>query len=165
MLLASCGGGEQTKPSPDTGTEGYTKPIEYAVDASGMFHTDLNDDNFSDISNLMVELLNDVLAGKLQAYDPLTEEPITLEEVRGKLFHTDTVFYEDPASGEMKAEAVTRDYGSRFYSVKFREQWRYDPDGTVIDRKVIAMAPRIPVYSSMGGELRGHTSLFWVKVD
>lgn len=168
FIITSCGKQEPSDANKDgtsSSNEGYTKEIEYAVDANGMFHTDLNDDDFSDISNLMVQLLNDVLAGKLQALDPMTEQPITLEEVRAKLFVTDTVYFENPETGLMEADATTRDFGSRFYSVKFRERWKYAPNGAIIERKVVAIAPRVPVYSSMGGDLRGHTSLFWVKVN
>jgi hypothetical protein len=168
FIITSCGKQGATDSANDgapSSNEGFTKEIEYAVDANGMFHTDLNDDDFSDISNLMVQLLNDVLAGKLQALDPITEKPMTLAEVRAKLFVTDTVYYENPETGLMEADATTRDYGSRFYSVKFRERWKYAPGGAIIERKVMAIAPRIPVYSSMGGDLRGHTSLFWVKVN
>ncbi|MCF8257122.1 MAG: hypothetical protein K9J06_06195 [Flavobacteriales bacterium] len=168
LAISSCtskDGDQLPSASDSTSHIGYTKVVEYAVDANGMFHTDLNDEDFTDISELMVNLLNDVLAGKLHALDPITEQPMTLQEVRAKLFFTDTVYYENTETGQMVAEAVTRDYGREFYSVKFREQWRYTPDGNIIDRKVLAIAPRIPVYSSMGGELRGHTSLFWVKVN
>lgn len=168
FALASCGNQDASDSENSTAAsnnEGFSKEIEYAVDANGMFHTDLNDDDFSDISNLMVQLLNDVLAGKLQALDPMTEQPMTLEEVRAKLFVTDTVYFENPETGLMEADATTRDFGSKFYSVKFRERWKYAPDGGIIERKVVAIAPRIPVYSSMGGDLRGHTSLFWVKVN
>lgn len=162
MLLSACQNQDEGIIS-EAPTSAFTKEIEYAVDAGGMFHKDLNDDNFSDVTALMVSLINDVLAGKLQAYDPITEQPLELTAIRAKLFATDTVYYEHPETGKFVAEARTRDYGKQFYSVKFREQWMYDPNGAIIERKLIALAPRIPVLSSEG-ELLGHTSLFWVKV-
>jgi hypothetical protein len=58
------------------------------------------------------------------------------------------------------------DHSTEFYSVKFREQWRYAPDGAIIDRKVLAVAPRRPVYQFTDGD-RSYgplLALFWIKV-
>jgi len=168
VLFAACGkGDDSTAPASSAAKDdltGFTKEFEYAIDATGMFHPDLTDEDFSDVSALMVNLLNDVLAGKLTALDPITEEPMALADVRAKVFFTDTVYYEDPNTGRTVSEPVSRDFGREFHSVKFREQWRYAPDGAVIERRVTAVAPRIPVYSSTSGEVRGYTSLFWVRV-
>jgi hypothetical protein len=162
LMISACGNKKEAE-NAEVPKADYTKVIEYAVDAGGMFHTDLEDDDFSDVTALMVNLLNDVLAGKLKAFDPITEQPLDLAAVRAKLFVTDTVYYEHPETGALTVEARTRDFGKQFYSVKFREQWLYDPNGAIIERKLIGLAPRIPVLSSEG-ELLGHTSLFWVKV-
>jgi hypothetical protein len=169
VLFAACGNGDDSTAPANTTTEvdlsGFTKEFEYAIDAPGMFHPDLTDEDFSDVSAIMVSLLNDALAGKLQALDPITEEPMDVAQLRAKLFYTDTVYYEDPNTNQTVAEAITRDLGREFHSVKFREQWRYSPDGAVIERRVLALAPRIPVYSSTGDDIRGYTSLFWIKVE
>lgn len=166
-MLLGCGETPKDSPNVDdsVASEGLTKVFEYAVDAGGMFHTDLNDEDFSDVAQIMEQLIADVLNGKLKAHDPLSEEPLSVEDVRKLLIATDTVFVEHPETGEMTAETVVRDHSKGFHSVKFREQWKYAPEGDIIERKVLAIAPRIPVYSSMGGELRGYTSLFVVKLE
>lgn len=164
LSLASCST-DSSNENTSTTTEGYTKEIEYAVDASGMFHEDLADDDFSDISQVMTSLISDVLSGKVEAYDIESWQPLSEAQVREKLIHTDTLYAENTETGVMEIELVQRDYTKQFYSVKFRESWRYDPQGAVIERKVVALAPRIPVYSSVGGDLRGYTSAFWVKVN
>lgn len=169
LLFAACGNGNDNSEPSASPTQndlsGFTKEFEYAIDAPGMFHPELTDEDFSDVSALMVSMLNDVLAGKLTALDPITEQPLTLNDVRAKLFFTDTVYFEDPNTGRLMSETVTRDYGREFHSVKFREQWRYAPEGAVVERRVTALAPRIPVYSNMSGDIRGYTSLFWIRVD
>jgi hypothetical protein len=163
LLITSCSN-ESSKETASATTEGYTKDIEYAVDAAGMFHEDLTDDDFSDISKVMTALIDDVLSGKLEAYDIETWQALTEAQVREKLIHTDTLYSENPETGALDTQLVPRDYTKQFHSIKFRESWKYSPEGALIERKVIALAPRIPVYSSVGGDLRGYTSAFWVKV-
>lgn len=165
VLTASCSRPDSGNDGRMESREGFTKEIEYAVDANGMFHSDLTDEDFSDISKVMEGLLQDVLNGKVKAYDLETWQPIDPAIVREKLIHADTLFTEDPETGNMLGEVIQRDYSRGFHSVKFRESWRYDPSGSIIERKVTALAPRVPVYSTVGGDLRGYTSLFWVKVE
>jgi hypothetical protein len=48
---------------------------------------------------------------------------------------------------------------------KFKEQWSYNTSTGMIDKKVIAVAPKKAVLSPTSGEVRGYRSLFWVKLD
>jgi len=147
---------------PETTTT-YTKTMVYAVDLNTMFHEDLNDEDFSDVAPISKQLISDVLEGKLKAFDPFSEEAITAEQVKAMLVFTDTIWFEEPETGDKSIDILERDYTNEFYGLTFKEQWSYDAAGSVIERKIRGLAPRIPVYSSQGGELRGYTSAFWVK--
>jgi hypothetical protein len=81
------------------------------------------------------------------------------------LVFTDTIWNEEPETGDKSIDVIKRDYTSEFYGLTFKEQWSYDEEGSILDKKILGLAPRIPVYSSRGGELRGYTSAFWVKYD
>jgi hypothetical protein len=146
-------------------TVAWTKTMEYAVDLNSVFHQDLNDENFSDVSTLSKSLISDVLSGKLKAYDRSSDALLSAEEVNAMLHFTDTIWYEEEETGDRSIDILERDYSSEFYGFTFREQWNYNAEGAIIERKILGIAPRIPVYSSQGGELRGFTSAFWVKYE
>ena len=146
-------------------SEVYTKTMVYAVDLNSVFHEDLNDEDFSDIAPISQQLIADVLDGKLQALDPVSNEKLTAEQVKSMLVFTDTIWFEEEETGDKSIEIFERDYAKDFYGLTFREQWSYDAKGSIINRKILGLAPRIPVYSSQGGDLRGYTSAFWVKYD
>jgi hypothetical protein len=155
------------KPTSET-TESstyYTKTMVYAVDLNSVFHEDLNDEDYSDVAPISKQLIADVLDGKLKAFDPVSEEVITAEQVKSILVFTDTIWFEELETGDKSIDVLERDYTSEFYGLTFKEQWSYDEEGSILNKKIIGLAPRIPVYSSRGGELRGYTSAFWVKYD
>jgi hypothetical protein len=163
FLLAACGQKEEAATAPSA--QGYTKEFDYAIDATGMFHPDLTDEDFSDVKALVGQMIADVLNGKLKAYDPMDDSrQMTVDEVRATLVSTDSVYVAGPEGEESVLTLIQIDHTTEFYSVKFREQWRYAPDGAIIDRKVLALAPRGPVFSS-DGQVMGYSSLFWIKVN
>ncbi len=162
--LVACDQAE--KPASTVETEIVrTKTMEYAVDLNSMFHQDLNDEDFSDVSPLTSQLIADVLSGKLKAFDRASDEVLSAEEVKNLLQFTDTIWFEEEETGDRSIDIVQRDYTQDFYGLTFREQWSYNAEGSIIERKILGLAPRIPVYSSQGGDLRGYTSAFWVKYD
>ena len=165
IAAVACNEKPADKPS-ESKTLAYTKTMEYAVDLNSVFHLDLNDEDYSDVSPITENLIADVLSGKLTAYDRFSDEPLTAEAANAILQFSDTLQFLDEETGELAtSEVVARDYTKDFYGFTFREQWAYDSEGTIVERKVIGIAPRIPVYSTQGGELRGYTSAFWVKYD
>ncbi len=143
----------------------YTKTMVYAVDLNSVFHEDLNDEDFSDIAPLTQQLVSDVLSGKLKAYDSVFEEVLTAEQVKNMLQFTDTIWFEEEETGDKSIDILERDYTQDFYGLTFKEQWSYNANDAIIERKILGLAPRIPVYSSQGGDLRGYTSAFWVKYE
>jgi len=163
--FAACNQPTTETPSEPTEAMVWTKTMEYAVDLNSVFHLDLNDEDFSDVSPLTEQLIAHVVTGKLKAYDRFSDEILTVEQVKSILQFTDTLWFEEPETGDRHIEIVKRDYTVDFYGLTFREKWSYDKSGAIINRKIIGLAPRIPVYSSQGGELRGYTSAFWVRYE
>lgn len=163
--LIACDSATEKPASEPISNASYTKTMVYAVDLNSVFHADLNDEDYSDVAPITQQLIADVLDGKLKAFDPVSEEIITAEQVKSMLVFTDTIWFEEPETGDQSIDIIQRDYSSEFYGLTFKEQWSYDETGSVLDKKIVGLAPRIPVYSSRGGELRGYTSAFWVKYD
>lgn len=163
--LIACDSATDKPASEPISNASYTKTMVYAVDLNSVFHEDLNDEDYSDVAPITQQLIADVLDGKLKAFDPASEELITAEQVKSMLVFTDTIWFEEPETGDQSIDVLERDYTSEFYGLTFKEQWSYDEAGSILDKKIIGLAPRIPVYSSRGGELRGYTSAFWVKYD
>lgn len=166
LALFACN--EKPELTEDNSSEpkaAYTKTMVYAVDLNSVFHEDLNDEDFSDVAPISKHLMTDVLEGKLKAFDPISEELISAEQVKSMLIFTDTVWYNNPETGDQSIEIVERDYTQDFYGVTFKEQWIYNQENSVIEKKTVGLAPRIPVYSKVGGELRGYTSAFWVHYN
>jgi len=164
IAVVACNQKQEEKPA-DSAPVVYTKTMEYAVDLNSVFHQDLNDEDFSDVSPISENLVADVLSGKLTAYDRFSDEPLTAEQAKSILQFTDTIWFTEPETGDQSIDILERDYTKEFYGFTFREKWAYDADGAIINRKIVGIAPRIPVYSAQGGMLRGYTSAFWVKYD
>lgn len=164
-LIACDTATEKPAESTDESNVTWTKTMVYAVDLNSVFHDDLNDEDFSDVSPIAKSLVREVLAGNLKAYDPLSEELISAEEAKNRLVFTDTIWFEEPETGDKSIDVFERDYTEDFYGFTFKEKWSYDDAGSVVKRKIVGIAPRIPVYSSQEGFLRGYTSAFWVKYE
>lgn len=162
--MAACNE-KQVEPETQTETVAYTKTMEYAVELGSVFHEDLNDENLADVSPLAENLIAQVLEGKLKAYDRGSDEELSPEQVKEILVFTDTIWFEEPETGDQSIDILERDYTKDFYGFTFREQWSFNEENAIIERKILGIAPRIPVFSSQGGDLRGFTSAFWVKYE
>lgn len=164
--LVACQSEQESEPiNNDESSVAWTKTMVYAVDLNSVFHEDLNDEDFSDVSSITEQLINDVVSRKLKAYDPFSEEVISAEQAKATLAFTDTIWFNNPETGDQSIDVLERDYTTEFYGLTFKEKWSYDSEGSILDRKIVGLAPRVPVYSKQGGELRGYTSAFWVKYD
>lgn len=163
--IAACNQPNQ-EPEAANGTDvAWTKTMDYAVDLNSLFHEDLDDEDFTDVAPLAEQLIGDVLSGKLNAYDRSSDEVLSVEQIKNMLQFTDTIWFEQPETGDVSIEIFERDYTIEFFGLTFRERWSYNEAGSIIDRKILGLAPRIPVYSSRGGDLRGYTSAFWIKYE
>ncbi len=110
-------------------------------------------------------LLKDVRAGKIKAFDPLSEDfskPLTLTEIDRIIVSTDTVSTLSPDPPYDPIETVTKREldPSEIDRVKFRERWSYDAKKG-LKKEVVAFAPMQRAY--INGEYIGDRILFWVK--
>lgn len=144
----------------------WSKTIMYNVDKNTAYFDDLEDEDFSEFTVMGENLIQDVLAGKLRAYDAFDmERQLTIEEINEELFSVDTLYIENPETYEHEPIAVENDFTKGIVAFKFKEKWQYDPSSGLIEKRVIAVAPKRAVLSPTSGEVRGYRSLFWVKLD
>ena len=138
----------------------------YNVDKNTAYFEDLEDEDFAEFTTMGEQLIQDVLDGKRVAYDAFDiDKELTLEEVRAELYSTDTLFIENPETYEHEPVAVDNDFTKGIVAFKFKEKWKYNPSTGMIDKTVIAVAPKKAVLSPTSGEVRGFTSLFWIKLE
>ncbi len=165
-LLLSCK--EQAKQpettAPATKEAGWTKPMIYIVDGATTYYDNIEDEDFSDYSNLVYEVYKEIYAGKLQAYKFDDGKLLTVDEVKKMSQRVDTMYAENPATKEQEMKIVVSMMEQGIYSVKIKETWRFNKETDQLEKKVIALAPRMPVVSE-DGELKGYTPLFWVFFD
>jgi len=160
---------EQTKQPETAQTEtkeaGWTKPMIYIVEESTTYYDDVTDEDFSDYSNLIAGIYQAIFAGKLQAYHFTEGTPLSIEEVKKMLTTVDTMSVPLPTNPDsLQTMIVATEWEKQTYSAKLKETWHYNTETMQLEKKVIALAPRVPVMSS-SGEVKGLTSLFWVFFD
>ncbi len=163
ILLASCGG-KTTSVKETNGN--WSKIIMYNVDKNTAYFDDLDDEDFSEFTVMGEQVIQDVLDGKLKAFDAFDpEKELSMDQIRAELFSIDTLYIENPETYEHEPVAIENDFSKGVVAFKFREQWNYNAATGMIDKKVIAVAPKKAVLSPTSGEVRGYRSLFWVKLD
>lgn len=163
VMLSSC---MDSGADRESSTEGYSKVVMYSVDKNSTYFEDLEDEDFTPFGAMGEEIIQDVLNGKLKAYQPFNPEvEMTLNEVKAELFSYDTVYVEDTLTYDLIMTVIENDYSKNVESIKFKERWKYESGTGVIDKVPVAVAPRKAVLSPTTGELRGYTPLFWVKFE
>ena len=164
ILLASCT--EKRNQPKKESTEGWSKTIMYNVDKNTAYFDDLEDEDFSEFTVMGEQLIQDVLDGKRKAYDAFDpDRELTMNEIKAELFSVDTLFIENPETYEHEPVVVENDFSKGVVAFKFKERWQHNPNTGMIDKRVIAVAPKKAVLSPTSGEVRGFTSLFWVKLE
>lgn len=167
LTLFSCSQQtEQPEVIQTTDKSGWTKPLITSVDAPTTYYDDVNDDDFSECSKLIAEIFDEVYAGKLQPYHFIDGAPLTIDEVKKSAVQVDTVYVENPEPPyDLQMKIVTSDWSENVVSLKVKETWKFNKETMQLEKKVLGVAPRIPVYNFQTGELRGYTPLFWVFFD
>ena len=168
LFLFSCNEKEnQSEPVINSTSEaGWTKPMIYIVDGATTYYDDVEDEDFSDYSKLVSEIFEQVYAGKLQAYDFIEGTPLSPEEVKKRSLQIDTVIIRNPNPDlDNETKIIKTENDKNIYSVKIKETWHFNKENLQLEKKVIALAPRSPVYSSDGSEIKGYKPLFWVFFD
>jgi hypothetical protein len=87
FFLAACGQKEEAATAPSA--QGYTKEFDYAIDASGMFHPDLADEDFYGHVKAL-DGPDDSRCAQWQAARPSTQwtiaaKSLTVDEVKSHL--------------------------------------------------------------------------------
>jgi len=163
VILIACRGNYQ-KQKDDSGN--WSKTIMYNVDKNTAYFDDLDDEDFSEFTSMGEQIIDDVLNGSRKAYNAFEPEvELTLDQIKAELFTIDTLFIENPETYEHEPVVVESDFSKGVVAFKFKEQWNYNSATGLIDKKVIAVAPKRAVLSPTSGEVRGFRSLFWVKFD
>lgn len=107
--------------------------------------------------------------GTLTAYDPgplgdddMFTKRFTTQEVEGVLIQTDTVTTQNLETGEFESKVVTVPVLSsevKWYDIK--EEWFFDRQRSVMEVRIIGIAPLIASKSETG-EFKGLKTLFWI---
>ncbi|MCB0395611.1 MAG: gliding motility protein GldN [Flavobacteriales bacterium] len=124
-----------------------------------------------DRRNLFDVIHDAVLEGAVTAYnayngllpDDEFTVPYTLEEVQNiGADPPDTIGYEDPITGEWIEQIITNEL-NRDDVVKFKikEDWFFDNQRSVLEARIIGIAPVMEQYSETG-EYIGDLDLYWV---
>lgn len=168
LFLLSCGNkNTSTQNSQPSGNakDDWTKPLITFVDAPTTYYDNPDDEDFSQYSALVSKIFDAVYAGKLQAYHFIDGSPLSIEEIKKAANSVDTLFVENPNTQEFEMKIVQNDWAKNIVSVKLKETWRFNKETLQLEKKVLGLAPRVPVHNQQTGELRGYTPLFWVFFD
>ncbi len=143
----------------------WTKTMIHSVDIEKTFFDDPEDEDFSEFSKLFREVVQGVYDGELQAYEYWTGDPISADSAKGMFARVDTHYVENPETLVLDMRVVKTDFSENILSIKIKEKWHLDKQNWKIEKNVVAIAPRVPVYSPGTGELRGYSPLFWIFLD
>ncbi len=112
-------------------------------------------------------LLEDVLSGKITAYDFTTGKAFTIEELKQSLT-LDTIDYEliDPDTGELSIKKRYEMYmPDDIKSLMFTEDWYIDPKTFYLKKEVREIAPVFIVKDENGEETDEPFTPFYIKVN
>jgi hypothetical protein len=168
VLILSCkeNAKQNETVAPAASTEGWTKPMMTAVDAPTTYYDDLEDQDFSDYSKLIYEVIEQVYAGKLQAYNYIDASPMSIDDVKKAGQQVDTIFVDNPNPPfEQQMKIVVSDLSENIVSLKVKETWHFNKETIQLEKKVLGICPRFAVHNMQTGELRGYTPWFWVFFD
>lgn len=163
LMAFGCKPGADEKSSDEK--HQWSKTMIYSIDADKTFFEDQEDEDFSEFSTMFYEVVEKVYQGDLQAYEYWTGSPISADSAKKMLNVVDSVYEPQEDGRQVAQKMVVINYEKDIPSVKVKEKWYWDKEQLKLEKKVIAIAPRIPVYSRQTGELRGYSPLFWIFLD
>jgi hypothetical protein len=165
VMLSSCAP-EKQEAEPISSADDYSKVIMYSVDQNSSYFDDIDDEDFTPFGAMGEEIIQDVLSGKLKAFHPFDPEvEMTMEDVKAQLFVSDTFYTTDTLTFDLMMNIVEHDYTKDIQSLKFKERWNYGSGTGVIDKRLVAVAPRKAVIDYESKTIRGYAPLFWVKFE
>jgi hypothetical protein len=167
FCLEACG--DQGRESKNQ--QVITEKIEYPVFIKSPYDDESGDwwkENIETSKRLeFVEILFDwAYAGKVQAFDYLTNKPLSAEEVKKIGNESDTIRVNDknPPYDEKDTVIQNKLDLRQIHKLKFLEEWCFNKDDHSITKKVLGVAPALTVYTD-SSEVLGQRPLFWIYFD
>lgn len=161
LFVAAC---KQEKQPEVVAEKVWSKTMISSVDIEKTYFEDPNDEDFSEFSALFREVVQGVYDGDLQAYEYWSGTPISADSAKRMMNRVDTVYVENPETQLLEKKAMESSIEDNIPSIKIKEKWYLDKANWKIEKNVLAIAPRMPVFGTEG-ELRGYSPLFWVFLD
>lgn len=99
--------------------------------------------------------------GPIGSDDEFTQQ-LTVDEVKGMLFKMDTVYTENPETGDQDMSVVPNEIKTdkiKIYELK--EEWFFDKQKSVMEVRIIGIAPMKEKMNDQG-EVQGYERLFWI---
>lgn len=111
-------------------------------------------------------ILDAALSGKVKAYDYITEEPLSKNQIEGIFNRSDTLMLTrtKPPYEEYDTVINTRLDRRLIHRITFLEEWYFDESNFKMEKKVVGIAPAITSYGD-SSEILGYKPLFWVFLD
>ncbi len=167
-LLSACGNNSKDNNNGDTI---ITEKIEYPVFIKSPYEEENGDwwkENIetSKRTDFVKMLMDWAYSGKVGAYDFLTNEPLTVEQVKAIGNESDTLHINKttPPYDEIDTVITQKLDFQLIQKIKFLEEWSYNLNDHTISKKVLGIAPTVATYDE-NSELKGYRPLFWLYFD
>ena len=160
LILSACNGGKQ-----NTRHYAWQQIVTYNIILEDVELEGKSEEKH--YSRLIENIFSDIKSAKQKAYSFVENRPLTIEEFKEIGHKVDTVWIENPEPPydiEMKIVEHFLDMDD-IKSLKFIEEWNWDKVNSRMDKRLLAIAPRMASYDHWSGDLRGYIPLFWVYFD
>lgn len=120
----------------------------------------------SNREKLVKDIIRQVTAGEVKAYDFLTCKPYTPEEIKNMMKRVDSISVErsTPPYDLVDTVMITEIRLSDITKLRFLEEWSMNEKTLAFTKKVMGICPLVERRTD-SGELRGYRPLFWVFFD
>jgi hypothetical protein len=105
-------------------------------------------------------------SGKVKAYDYLTNEPLTVAQVKAIGNKSDTLHLikEMPVYKEYDTIINQKLNLKDIHRITFLEEWYMDVDKFRMEKKVVGICPSLTIYED-STDVKGYKPLFWLYLD
>lgn len=169
-IMVSC----SQEPAPDAGGRGEQSPFSgKTLIAEGLRSEALivfpeEDETWLgkiDQKMLVNAIFDAIYEGRVKPYDFITDDPLSIEDVKAIESSIDTIYIEDFETGEIEMKVVEDELRrDEITKVFVKEDWYFDTANFKMEKKVIGISLAIENYDE-NGNLRGYTPLFIVYFD
>ncbi len=118
----------------------------------------------NEVSPFFTILVDKINEGKVAAFkDDEFKEPMTAEDVKGKIFRIDSVPYYDPETYEETVKIVKSEINPEDINrYRIKEVWYFDKEASIFRVRILGISPLREVMDDATGELKYEEPLFWV---